>query len=164
MNLLPHRRFRIETPLGPPEVAARLRNAVEAPKVMRFSRPERPLVGRVDGSAFDVMRAVQGRNSFRPRVRGVIEPAGSGSRIAGTMQLHEIVMVFIGAFFLMVGSVFVTMAISDLRSGRLTVPTLVAFGVLTFLTAITLIGFVPETHRTLATLREVVDASHGELR
>ena len=164
MKLLPHRRFTIETRLPPSEVAARLQAAVEPPQTFRFSRPERPLIGRVDGAAFDIIRAIRGRNSFIPRVRGTIEPAGGGSRLTGTMQLHEFVIVFIGAFFLMAGSVFIRMAVDDLRRGQLGLPTVIALGVLVFLTAMVSIGFVPETHRTRAELGRVVDASHGELR
>jgi len=164
MKLLPHRRFTIETKLAPSEVIARLRDAIEPPKTFTFSRPERPLIGHVDGAAFDVIRAIRGRNSFLPRVRGVVEPAGRGTRLTGTMRLHEFTLVFIGAFFLMAGSVFIRMVIDDLRSGRPELPTLIPLGVLTFLTAMTLIGFVPETHRTLAELRQVVDGSHGEMR
>lgn len=163
MKLLPHRRFTLETRLSPSEVVARLRGAVEPPKTFAFSRPERPLIGHVDGAAFDVIRAIRGRNSFIPRVRGTIEPAGGGTRITGTMRIHELVIVFIGAFFLMAGSVFIRMAVDDLRTGRLDPPTLIPLGVLVFLTAMTLIGFVPETHRTLAELRRVVDASSGEM-
>ena len=164
MKLLPHRRFTIETRLAPSEVTARLRGAVEPPQTFRLSPPERPLIGHVDGAAFDVIRAIRGRNSFMPRVKGTIEPAAGGTRLTGTMRLHDFVVVFIGAFFLMAGSVFVRMAIDDLRRGQLSPPTLIALGVLVFLTAMVSIGFVPETHRTLAELGRVVDASHEEMR
>jgi hypothetical protein len=82
MKIIPHRRFTIDTRLTPLEVQARLRDAVEAP-TFRLTKPERPFTGRVDGASFDVMRSIQGRNSFRPRVRGTIEAAGRGAPLIG---------------------------------------------------------------------------------
>jgi hypothetical protein len=164
MKLLPYRRFAIETPLTPGEVTARLRDAIEPPRTFAFSRPERPLVGRLDGTTFDVMRNVTGRNSFRPRVRGSIEAAGSGARLTGTMQLHEIVMLLMGGLLLVAGSVFLSMAAQNLRSGRLETPTLAVLGAVVFLGAISIGGFVSETRPVLDELGRLVDARHGELR
>ena len=147
MKLLPYRRFAIDTPLAPGEVAARLRDAIEPPRTVAFSRPERPLVGRLDGIAFDVMRSVTGRNSFRPRVRGTIEAAGTGARLTGMMQLHEMAM-----------------AAQNLRSGHLDTPTLAVFGAVVFFGAITVGGFTAETRPVLDELVRLVDARHGELQ
>ena len=164
MKLLPYRRFAIDSPLTPDEVAARLRDAIEPPRMVAFSRPERPLVGRLDGTTFDVMRSVTGRNSFRPRVRGTIEAAGSGARLTGTMQLHEIVMLLMGALTAMAGMVFLSMAAQNLRSGHLETPTLAALGAVVFFGAMTIGGFISETRPVLDELVRLVDARHGELR
>ena len=164
MKLLPYRRFAIDTPLTPGEVAARLREAIEPPRTLAFSRPERPLVGRLDGTTFDVMRSVTGRNSFRPRVRGTIEAAGSGARLTGTMQLHEIVMLLMGGLFAVAGSALLSMAVQDLRSGQLETPTLAVFGVVVFFGAIAIGGFISETRPVLDELVRLVDARDGELR
>lgn len=164
MNLLPYRRFAIDTSLTPDEVAARLRDAIEPPRTSVFTRPERPLVGRLDGTTFDVMRNVAGRSSFRPRVRGTIEAAGSGARLTGTMRLHEIVMLFMGGLLAVAGSVFLSMAAQNLRSGHLETPTLAAFGAVVFFGAITMGGFIAETRPVLHELVRLVDARHGELR
>ena len=164
MKLLPYRRFAIDSPLTPGEVAARLRDAIEEPRTFAFSRPERPLVGRLDGTTFDVMRSVTGRNSFRPRVRGTIEAAGSGARLTGTMQLHEIVMLLMGGLFAVAGSALLSMAAQDLRSGHLETPTLAVFGVVVFFGAIAIGGFISETRPVLDELVRLVDARDGELR
>ena len=164
MKLLPYRRFAIDTPLTPGEVAARLREAIEPPRTLAFSRPERPLVGRLDGTTFDVMRSVTGRNSFRPRVRGTIEAAGSGARLTGTMQLHEIVMLLMGGLFAVAGSALLSMAAQDLRSGHLETPTLAVFGVVVFFGVIAIGGFISETRPVLDELVRLVDARDGELR
>jgi hypothetical protein len=164
MKLLPYRRFTIDSPLTPGEVAARLRDAIEPPRAFAHSRPERPLVGRLDGTTFDVMRSVTGRNSFRPRVRGRIEPAGSGTRLTGTMQLHEIVMLLMGGLLVLAGSAFLSMAVQNLRNGHLETPTLVALGAVVFFGAISIGGFNSETRPVLDELVRLVDARGGELR
>lgn len=164
MKLLPYRRFAIDTPLPPSEVTARLRDAIEPPRMFAVSRPKRPLVGRLDGTTFDVMRNVTGRNSFRARVRGTIEGTGSGARLTGTMQLHEIVMLLMGGLLAVAGSVFLSMAAQNLRSGRLEAPTLAALGAVVFFGGISIGGFISETRPVLDELVRLVDARHGELR
>ena len=149
MKILPYRRFTIETRLEPSEVEARLKDAVQPPPWFhRRSKPERPLIGRVDGITFDVMRSVPGRNSFRPFVRGTIEPAERGARITGTLQLHALVIVFLGAFLL---GAFLFVSVGAL-------PLVIFFWV------VALAVFIPEAGKVLQELARIVDATHAELR
>ena len=163
MKLLPYRRFIIETQLPPSEVEARLRDAVEPP-AFRLGKPERPFTGHVHGHTFDVMRSVQGRNSARPRIRGTVEAAGHGTRLTGTMQTHELVLLVLGILVFILGSAFVSLAIGALRSGTLELPVLIPLGLVVALPVGMFAAFIPEARRSLAELGRVVDASHGELR
>ena len=162
MKLLPYRRFIIETPLPPSEVEARLRDAVEPP-AFRLGKPERPFTGHVHGRTFDVMRSVQGRNSARPRIRGTVEAAGRGTRLTGTMQTHELVLLVLGVLVFTLGSAFVSLAIGALRSGTLQLPMLIPLGLVVLLPVAIIGAFVPEARRSLAELGRVVDASRGDL-
>jgi hypothetical protein len=164
MKLLPYRRFTIETRLAPPDVAARLRDAVEPPSLRLVRRPERPFTGRVDGTTFDVMRSVRGRNSFRPRIRGTVEATGRGARLTGTMRLHELVIVFIGGFVAIAGVAFLSMVVRNLVSGELQKETLIPLGILVVLGGMTIGGFIPEARRAFDELGRIVDASQGELQ
>jgi hypothetical protein len=104
MRLMPHRTFTIETRLTPVEVHARLSGAVEPAPTFGLRSQGKPFIGTVNGTSFDVLRNVRGRNSFRPRVRGIITSAGRGSKLTGSMRVHEIVMVFIGFFVALAGT------------------------------------------------------------
>lgn len=164
IRLIPHRTFTIETRLTPAEVHARLSGAVEPAPTFGVRSQGKPFIGTVNGASFDVMRNVRGRNSFRPRVRGTITSAGQGSKLTGSMRVHEIVMAFIGLFVAVAGTAAVSMAVRDLAGGELRRETLIAFGVLTLLVAMTLIGFIPETRRALDELGGLMEASNAELR
>jgi len=87
MKLLPYRRFAIDSPLTPDEVAARLRGAIEPPRMVAFSRPERPLVGRLDGTTFDVMRSVTGRAESSERAPRDADAGGVGR--GGLLRRHD---------------------------------------------------------------------------
>ena len=163
MKLLPYRRFIIETPLPSSEVEARLRDAVEPP-AFRLGKPKRPFTGHVHGRTFDVMRSVQGRNSARPRIRGTVEATGRGTRLTGTMQTHELVLLILGVVVFTVGSAFVSLAIEALRSGTFQLPMLIPLGLVVVVPVAIIGAFIPEARRSLAELGRVVDASHGELR
>lgn len=163
MKLLPYRRFIIETSLPPSEVEARLRDAVEPP-AFRLGKPERPFTGHVHGRTFDVMRSVQGRNSARPRIRGTVEAAGHGTRLTGTMQTHELVLLVLGVLVFTLGSAFVSLAIGALRSGTLQLPVFIPLALVVLLPVGIIGAFIPEARRSLAELGRVVDASHGDLR
>lgn len=163
MWLLPYRQFTIETSLAPEQVETRLRDAIEPVRTFRLSPPERPLTGRLDGMAFDVMRSVRGRNSFRPRVRGVISPMRGGTRITGTMRLHDIVVVFVGAFVAMAGFVFLSGAALSVTNRQLEPMMLGALALLVFLFAMTVGGFVVEARRTFEELTRLVGATRAEM-
>ena len=163
MKLLPYRRFIIETALPPSEVEARLRDAVEPP-AFRLGKPERPFTGHVHGRTFDVMRSVRGRNSARPRIRGTVEAAGHGTRLTGTMQIHQLVLLVLGVLVFTLGSAFLSLAIGALRSGTLELPVLIPLGLVVLLPVAIIGAFTPEARRSLAELGRVVDASHGDLR
>lgn len=162
MKIVPHRRFTIDTRLTPLEVQARLRDAVEAP-TFRLTKPERPFTGRVDGASFDVMRSIQGRNSFRPRVRGAIEAAGRGARLTGTMQVHVLVLAVMALVLSVLGSVFGSLILTDLRGGFLNPLLLAPMVPIVALPVAMVITFIREARRAFDEIGRIVDASHGEL-
>lgn len=164
MRVLPYRRFTIDSPLAPAQVQARLRGAIAQKWTFGFTQPDQPLVGDFDGRSFNVTRYVRSRNSFRPQVRGTIEPLGTGTRLVGKMQLHELAIVFIGFFAFVAGSVFLSGAARSIASRQLEPAMLVALGVIAFLTAMTFGGFAMEVRSSLDDLAKVVDASHAEMR
>jgi hypothetical protein len=118
MPLLPRIPFAMLTPLGPGEAGERLSAAIAAPLSSNAYHEPRPFSGRFSGASFDVMRTSRGRNSFRPRIRGTIESATGGSRIHGTMQLHEMVVVFVGFIVLGPMWLFVQLILQSMETGQ----------------------------------------------
>ena len=114
MRIQPRRAFTLLSPLGLLEARGRLSDAIATTR----HDDGRPFTGQFDGRTFDVMRSSRGRNSFRARIRGTIEPIADGSRAQGTMQLHEIVVLFMGVLFLLPMWLFVQMLINALRTQR----------------------------------------------
>ncbi|HEU0014462.1 MAG TPA: hypothetical protein VFQ45_12305 [Longimicrobium sp.] len=99
MPLLPYERLEIESPLPPVEVCARLASVIEPRRLFRFGRDgARDFEGWIDGNAFEVQRIIGYQNAFLPRIAGVVEPAGSGSRITATLKLHPFVAVFMAVW------------------------------------------------------------------
>jgi hypothetical protein len=71
-----------------------------------FGKPPKDaldFLGRVSEADFTLFRNVRGQNSFRPLVRGKIEPEVTGSRIAIRMTLHPIVAVFLAIWVAFAG-------------------------------------------------------------
>jgi hypothetical protein len=118
-----------------------------------FQPDTRPFVGTMTGPAFTITRASRGRNSFRPLVRGRIEPSQGGSRVEGTMELHLVVAVFLGFLLLVPGWLLLTI----LSTGRWDTTSFAVAGAMVALVVTAGIGFKVESRRTLADLTAIVE-------
>lgn len=136
---------------------ARLAGATGPARFSIFEPSTAPLTGRVTGPSFSVMRTSQGRNSFRPVIRGTIEPAPGGSRIHGTMRLHEAVLVFLG--FLILGPVwfFLGGLMPSLREDGFSRSAFLIPAAALFLVVMAVFGFALERRRALAILTQVLE-------
>lgn len=106
---MPIYRFHFDTPLSPDEAIARVQAVTGEPG--RFGKPichlgkSSPLfLGNVDHSAFQILRNIQGRNSFLPQIRGRIVPTAAGSRITATMFVHPLPAIFTLFWLSVIGS------------------------------------------------------------
>jgi hypothetical protein len=113
-------------------------------------------IGSVDGNAFLLRSDIRYRNSFLPRIKGLVEPSAGGSRIVVTMNLHPIVGVFALIWFGGVGvGAFAVLANGNIGAG----PTLIPFGMLVFGVALTLGGFYPEAFKARRILEQSIGAA-----
>jgi hypothetical protein len=155
VGLLPYRRFAIETALPPAEVQARLRAAVEPRKSLRWpSGDHKAFEGEVRASGFELERIIDYRNSFLPRVRGTITPSTRGTRLAGTMRLHDVVAAFMIVWLTAVGGaclVFVP------RAGSLEPAALIPLGMLVVGLVLPVAAFIPEARKARRLLAELVE-------
>ena len=158
-GLIRGRRFSILSPLSPGEAQTRLANATGPARTGLFERSAMPLTGRVTGGTFTVTRTSHGRNSFRPVIRGAIEPAAGGSRIHGTMRLHEVVLGFLG--FLILALTWFLLS-GGLPPGALDRSVLLLPAIMVGLVMMAWLGFTWESRRALATLAEIVDGAGND--
>lgn len=117
MQLLPYRRYELVSGKTRWEVEAEMRAAVEPKRFFGLSAPTRPFEGEVGDSTFDVQRAINYRNSFRPQIRGKISSAPEGSRIAVTMRLHPFVLAFMTIWLGGTGAACLLILVTELRKG-----------------------------------------------
>jgi hypothetical protein len=136
--------FSIVSKLGPDEASRRLSAA--------------PFRGRISGTSFDVMRTSTGRNSFRPRIRGTIEPRSGGSTIRGTMRLHEVVVVFMGFFFAVATWFFLNLFLHSVSTGRWDALMFVFPAAVVFLLVMMVLGFTYESRRARDDLAAILEA------
>lgn len=107
MKFIPRERIIVETHLTPTEVQQRLDEVIEPKRVFRgFSRDHKPYQGELFNNRFEVTRIIHYRNSFLPVIRGEIQPAAAGSRIAITMQPHVLVYLFMIVWLSFAGGAF----------------------------------------------------------
>lgn len=163
MTLLPYRRFTIDTPLSPSTVQTRLEGATGQTVPGRASPIDSAFRGEVSGARFQIQRRIGYRNSFLPRIRGTIEPTASGSRLVGTMRLHGFVAAFMVFWLGGVGLAFIAIVLPAFSGGRFDWGALTPLGMLAFGVLLVLGGFVPEAHKAIRQLAELVDASRSEM-
>jgi hypothetical protein len=162
MWLIPYRTFSIETHLTPSEALTRLEAAVEPVRRFRWSRPERAFEGVLDGYLFDLRRVIRYRNSYLPCIRGTIQESGTGARVTGTMRPHGLALAFM-IFWLGFVGLFCILGVIEALHGRFQT-LLVGFGFLAVGIGFPLACFLPEAHKALRLLTEIVEGSDTELQ
>jgi len=155
--MFPRRSFTIQSALPADEARSRLLDAIGPVSTSLLHRTTRPFTGSMTGDSFSIIRTSRGRNSARPMIRGTLEAAGGGSRIQGTMRLHEVVVVFMGLLILLSAGFFLNMLLHGLNTGRWDVSLAFIPAVPLFLTAMMGLGFRMESRRALAELAAIVD-------
>ncbi len=153
ISLFPYREFRLESRLPPEEVSVRLAAAVASPRRFR---------GEVGADGFKFARVIGYRNSFLPIVRGRVTPAGSGSRVEGTMEMHLAVGAFMALWLsgVLLGCVVAGLVTAyEVLSGRVPNPALVVpFVMLALGWGTVALGFGLEAQKALRLLEEIVGA------
>jgi len=154
--MFPRRSFTIQSALSPEEARSRLLDAIGPATTALQRRNSRPFTGSMTEDSFSIIRTSTGRNSVRPMIRGTLEAAGGGSRIQGTMRLHEVVLVFMGFLLLLPAWLFVNLLLQGISTGRWDGSLLFIPVIPLFLTAIMGLGFTRESRRALADLAAIV--------
>lgn len=116
MPLLPYDTLVIESPLPVAEARGRLQGATGPVRWLRFGPAAYPFEGEVTDDEVRIRRAIGYQNSFLPRIQGRLEPAARGSRLAATMEMHPLVMIFVGLWMAIAVTIALPMLVLALTS------------------------------------------------
>lgn len=108
MQFVPYERLTMTTMLSYDDVLARLDNAIEPRRAIRFfESATKPYQGHREGGHFEMSRIIRYRNSFLPIIKGDIQPGIGGCSIQITMHPHVLVIAFMAVWLGGIGAAFI---------------------------------------------------------
>lgn len=162
MKFLPLENITYKTSLKEEEAVKRLLDSIEPEKTFRFevfSRgSSKSYEGQVNGQTFDIRRIIGYRNSFLPRINGVIEKDFDGLTIKVKMRLHIFVVVFLCVWCGFVGLGCFASLMQVFSNSEFNPMTLIPFGMLIFVYALTMGGFKFESNKSKKDLQTMFEA------
>jgi len=160
MNILPYRRFVLESRMAPSRVVERLSENVGRRRLIRFGAERAAFEGEVRDMSFQISRIVWYSNSFLPKIVGRIEPGvDGGSKITVVMRLSRPTAIFMSIWFAGVILIGLPVMVASLRSPPFTWMDLIPVGMLAAGGALTLGGFLPEARIALRKLMEITESA-----
>ena len=162
MKYLPAENIVYKTKLKEREVINRLSNYIDEEKLIRFglfgSSISKAYEGEISKESFDIKRIIGYRNSFLPRINGIIEKDFDGTVIKVKMRLHILVVVFLCIWCGGVGLAFFSFLYVSLNSNNLEGTALIPFGMLIFVYILTMGGFKYESRMSIKDLQTLFEA------
>jgi hypothetical protein len=161
MIFLPIEKITYKTILKEDEIINRLEDIIEPKKIFRgwlfCNNSTRPYEGEIKNNTFKLQRIIGYRNSFLPKIKGVIYNELGGTIIKVKMRLSVFVIVFICIWTIGMGLgciAFMTQPLSFF--------TFIPFGLLLFMYALTMGGFKYESRKSKNDLKylfetEIID-------
>ncbi len=137
----PYKNVTIKTSLSKEEVFHRLDRIVSRKYIWRQkNREDKEFYGKMEDDRFKVAKFIEGRNSYLPRLTGIIERKADGTYLNLTMSLHPLV-ILVMLFFLIQ-----PLYISYTKTG--TINLVWPAAVISFHVVMYYVGFRPEAKRT----------------
>ncbi|PYF74416.1 hypothetical protein [Pedobacter nutrimenti] len=160
MNLLPFENIYYKTKLKAEEVICRLNEHVGPEKPLLSSilvtGSDKPYEGEIYGKQFQIRRIINYRNSFLPRISGVVKEEAGETQIFVKMRLHLFVMVFLSVFCVFL--IGISVLIFCKEDGVIFPWTLVPIAMLLFAFTMTVGCFKVESKRSKKDLKEIFEA------
>lgn len=162
MKFLPTENITYKTRLKEDEIIRRLSDCIEPEKIFRLgilsSGSTKSYEGQINGQTFSIKRIISYRNSFLPRINGVIERDFDGLTIKVKMRLHIFVIVFLCIWFGLVGLACIAFLTQTLSSSEINPAALIPFGMLLFAYLLTMGGFKFESNKSKKDLQRIFNA------
>lgn len=162
MKFLPAENITYKTRLNEDEIIKRLSDYIEPEKTfwlgMFNSSSTKSYEGQIEGQRFNIKRIIKYRNSFLPRINGVIERDLDGLTIKVKMRLHIFVIVFLCIWCGGVGLGCIALLTESLNSSEINLATLIPFGMLMFAYLLTMGGFKFESNKSKRDLQTIFEA------
>jgi hypothetical protein len=166
MKFLPAENITYKTKLKEDEILKRLSDNVEPEKIFRFgmfiSGSTKSYEGQINRQKFDIKRIIGYRNSFLPRINGIIEKDYDGMTIKVKMRLHTFVIVFLCIWCSFVGFGCITVLTQAFGSSEFNPAALIPFGMLIFMYALTMGAFKFESNKSKKDLQRIFEAEITE--
>ena len=167
MKYLPFENIIYRTRLDSTEILKRLGESIEIKKTkliseIRISNYHKPYEGNIKGSSFFLTRIIWYRNSFLPRIKGVVLDDINGTKIHVRMRIHPFVAVFMFIWFGVLGIMLFIFLISFLSrqnfEAKVMVMGLVPFGMIVVGYALMMGAFKYESIKSKKYLCELFEA------
>lgn len=162
MKYLPAENITFKTKLKRNEVLKQLLENVEPEKTFRFALFNRdstkPYEGYITRQSFEIKRIIGYRNSFLPRISGILEEDFDGTRIKVKMRLHALVIVFLCIWCGFLGIAFIAMLSQEFSSPGFNSLVLMPLGMIIFAYALTMGGFKFESISSKKDLQSIFEA------
>jgi hypothetical protein len=162
MKYLPTENITFKTELTEKEIINRLSDLIQPAKTFRFGifspSSSKSYEGLINGQTFDIKRIISYRNSFLPRINGIIERDVDGSRIKVKMRLHTFVTVFLCIWCGGAGFACVAFLSQAFRNSKFNPGALIPLGMLIFVYGLVMAGFKYESSKSKQYLRSIFEA------
>jgi hypothetical protein len=167
MKYLPFENITYRSILDQQEVLKRIEEIIEPPKTLSLSdifgnNDHRPYKGSTTGNSFSMTRIINYKNSFLPRIIGVIEEDHSGTRINVKMRLHKIVFAFMLLWLGVAGIVCLGVFATMFGDQDFAPQSLIPFAMFLFGYALVTGGFKYESIKSRKYLAELFEAEMDE--
>ena len=151
-NPMPFYSFSLEVNVPPQVVTERLRSIIrekhKSSNIQAWQSSDRatmPFIGTVQDGSFRMRRDIRTRNSFLPLIWGRVVPTRAGSRVSVTMFINPLVALFLILWVWVTANFAVTLPVP-----------FVAWGMLIFGIALTIVEFFPEAIKAKRLIYEAI--------
>jgi hypothetical protein len=162
IKYLPVENIVYKTKIKEDEVIRLLSDSIEPEKNFRFkifiSSSSKPYEGKINSNTFEIKRIINYRNSFLPRIKGVISRESDKTIIKVKMQLHPFVVSFLSIWFISIGFVTIILLLQLFIDAKFNPLTLIPFVMLIFAYALTMFAFKLESNRSKKDLQKLFKA------